>query len=1223
MHIAGYAYWFLNTLVLLFTFASLLIKEVSVMQANRFMSNAVLLSTDDAQEIVSDKPESEQIIPHVLGDFGGALSWPIPLNTTQQSAVLNATAIFKASRGDKWAAGQRTLDYLHTAHPLTVETLADPAQALVALVASAEGQALGLAVQTHLKGISTDVSINEYALAALQFDLDPPSTEQTQRNSVAGFDLASPQHWGRPISSIADQLREHLIKQRRCAAEVAGLGAYALLARHAAVFLIKNIPDDVGYGGPAWFNLAVAASIIEAQSPGKVANMSFAQVMLGAQSAALVDPDVTRHAQTVTLIDWGVVHGLVPRQADATYTQAQLDALKASFDARLVDRLNVSSLLNSTFPSRKEIALAGLEEQFGKDYPIEKRVLEWDSSAKLLVYVAPVPAEIVGPVGMYSLLDVAMMDGSWQWKTSDSQLKYRIYEINELDLRVRTKFNTQFKATLDNLKEGARLKIQHLISGLPLEDRENLEYGKITFYQKKTYRLSTTFWGRNLESTSSRLTLRVERGADKKVIVYSLDLAAGSISRKDSDPATETERYDVHVPSLIYATTIFPVADKSLAAKFELQSSQAGTVAVPVSYSSERTHAIAEVFVKHLDYDSEDILNAARGQTTYDSELAVLKSRVDFLLNLIPFKSAISNFIDGKYIDGAIDLFLDVLGFVTAGVSAAAKLAQVVARTASAISKALKAAKIIGMLVLSELNPLSPIVAGAQLLGKGIRYLGVSGVQHFNRLLGAAPDYSLLLGLNKKYGPAAIGSFKVGADSLEGVGVLKDGKWYRYNKETRRLYGPASEFRPSGTGGFSNAELGHLAVKSSSIDGLEANARGIFRSADGEHFYIRNIDATGKESIFGIRNDFKLTGDITDVVIVDRVTNRAQGSRLRQVAPDQWQPLSLRGGNLSSHVADYPVGAVVDETASAATRLVHTSTNPLSAGFTRAQLSNGLWEPVIESITSRQVAHLSGDLGEISYVPYTFQRTSIHQGLTTPELSRVAVTMSLTEPTRANYTAEILAQLKRKEGGGDFFFVMERIKPADPLAAEINALRIHDPKVEGLPKNANAVSAYWAPQGGYVDIPAHPTTDQPDHLFTPDFSGCALVADQLDANRLRVRHVEGSKELAQYNGLASEEHGWGMSTAMEFHDYGLRIDDKGQADAIVTGFAFMRYDRTERAWKLHFQSIQGVANVARHSSVTPTWWGRRPDTLMRVCSTAKVCKVVTRPVLVIPGASAG
>lgn len=1193
------------------------------MQANRFMSNAVLLSTDDAQEIVSDKPESEQIIPHVLGDFGGALSWPIPLNTTQQSAVLNATAIFKASRGDKWAAGQRTLDYLHTAHPLTVETLADPAQALVALVASAEGQALGLAVQTHLKGISTDVSINEYALAALQFDLDPPSTEQTQRNSVAGFDLASPQHWGRPISSIADQLREHLIQQRRCAAEVAGLGAYALLARHAAVFLIKNIPDDVGYGGPAWFNLAVAASIIEAQSPGKVANMSFAQVMLGAQSAALVDPDVTRHAQTVTLIDWGVVHGLVPRQADATYTQAQLDALKASFDARLVDRLNVSSLLNSTFPSRKEIALAGLEEQFGKDYPIEKRVLEWDSSAKLLVYVAPVPAEIVGPVGMYSLLDVAMMDGSWQWKTSDSQLKYRIYEINELDLRVRTKFNTQFKATLDNLKEGARLKIQHLISGLPLEDRENLEYGKITFYQKKTYRLSTTFWGRNLESTSSRLTLRVERGADKKVIVYSLDLAAGSISRKDSDPATETERYDVHVPSLIYATTIFPVADKSLAAKFELQSSQAGTVAVPVSYSSERTHAIAEVFVKHLDYDSEDILNAARGQTTYDSELAVLKSRVDFLLNLIPFKSAISNFIDGKYIDGAIDLFLDVLGFVTAGVSAAAKLAQVVARTASAISKALKAAKIIGMLVLSELNPLSPIVAGAQLLGKGIRYLGVSGVQHFNRLLGAAPDYSLLLGLNKKYGPAAIGSFKVGADSLEGVGVLKDGKWYRYNKETRRLYGQASEFRPSGTGGFSNAELGHLAVKSSSIDGLEANARGIFRSADGEHFYIRNIDATGKESIFGIRNDFKLTGDITDVVIVDRVTNRAQGSRLRQVAPDQWQPLSLRGGNLSSHVADYPVGAIVDETASAATRLVHTSTNPLSAGFTRAQLTNGLWEPVIESIAIRQVAHLPGDLGEISYVPYTFQRTSIHQGLTTPELSRVAVTMNLMEPTRANYTAEILAQLKRKEGGGDFFFVMERIKPADPLAAEINALRIHDPKVEGLPKNANAVSAYWAPQGGYVDIPAHPTTDQPDHLFTPDFSGCALVADQLDANRLRVRHVEGSKELAQYNGLASEEHGWGMSTAMEFHDYGLRIDDKGQADAIVTGFAFMRYDRTERAWKLHFQSIQGVANVARHSSVTPTWWGRRPDTLMRVCSTAKVCKVVTRPVLVIPGASGG
>lgn len=1193
------------------------------MQVNRFMPGAMSASSNDPQETVSEAVQLEAVTSNVLGDCGGALSWPIPLSVTQRSAVLNTIEMFKAGRGDKWGPGQQLLDYLYSARKLPVEMLADPAQALHALIASDEGQDLGLAVQTQLKGVATDVSINEYALAALQISLDSTSIDTPQRNCFAGFDLASRQHWGKPISALFEQLREHLIQGLVCTPEVARLAAYALLARQAPVCLVQSIPDDVRYGGPAWFNLAVAVSIIEAQTPGKVASMTFAQVMLDAQTAAAAaDPAVTRHAQTLTLIDWGVVHGLVQRQGDHTYTEAQLSALTSDFNARLVDRLNAPILLKSTFPSRRNIAQAGLEKQFGKDYPIEKPVLEWDSSEKTLAHLAPVPAATFGPVGMYSLLDVAMMDGSWRWKTTDPLLKRRIDEINELDLRVWTTFSSQFETTLNNLKQGARLTVRHLISGLPLEDRENLEYGKITFYQHKTFRLSTQFWGRDLRYTSTGLTLRVERGSHEKVTVYHIDLAAGSISRKETDPATETDRYDVHVPSIVYATTSFSSADKTLAAKFE-HSSRAMTVAVPVSYSSVRTAAIADVFVEHLDYDSDDILQAARGQTTYDNEIAVLKSRLDFLLNLIPFKSAITNFIGGKYADGAIDLFLDVLGFVTAGVSVAAKLTQVAARTATVISKALKAAKIIGMLVISELNPLSAVLAGGQLLGRGIRYLGVSGLQQFKRLRGAAPAYDMLLGLSKQHGPAAMGSFKVGEQSFDAIGVLKDGKWFPYNNETRRLYGAPSDFRPSGTGGFANDVMGRLAVKPSSIAGLEANAQGIFRSADGEHFYIRNIDAAGKEAVFRIRNDFTLGDDVTDVILVDRVTNRTHGSRLRQVAPDQWQPLSLRGGDLPSSVADYPA-AIVDETADLASRITHTSTNPLSAEsvFTRERLPNGLWDPIIEAVDSRQTAHLTGDWGQVSQVPYTFQRTGIHQALSTPELSRVTVTTSLMQPGKVSYSADIASQIRNKEGGANFIFVMERIKPADSLGGQINALKIHDPKVDKLPEQANAVLGYWAPQGGYVDIPIHPAWGEPDHLFTADFGGCALVADQMDANRLRIRHVEGAKELAQYNGLARADHGWGQSMSMEFHDYGLRVNDKGQADAILTGFAFMKYDRTALAWKLHFQSSQGAATIARHSSAKPAW-GTRPDTLVALCSTAKVSKVVTRPVTTIPGAVAG
>lgn len=765
-----------------------------MIEANDVVVDAGSVSAIYESQLESARLDAESVSPSALGDLGGALSWPMPLSTDQQNEVLSAVQLYIEGLDELWKPGQQLLEHLYLHHPLDSKTLGNPAKALETLVASARGQALGMAVQTRLKGISTDVSITEYALAAIHLNLDPLSIENTQRNSVAGFDLASRQHWGKPVSAVFNKLREHLIKELISGPEMAGLGAYALLARNAPLFLIKDIPDGVKYGSAAWFNLAVAAATIEAQCPGKLANMTFAQVMICAESAAMTDPAVTRYAQTIALIDWGVVHVAAEKKDDERYTEVELGEIKEQFNAQFIDRLNTPVLLKSVFSSRQSIALAGLEKEFGKDFPFEHAALEWDSSLKVLSHLAPVPSDVLGPQGKYSLLDVAMIDGNYRWKSSDKLLNAVIHDINELNLRVRETFRKQFATTLSNLKEGARLTVKHLISELPLEDRENLEYGKIDFYQHKTYKLSTSFFGRNLTYTSPTLTLRVERGTGKKVSVYHIDLGADSIKKSGSDPAQVAERTNVNVPSTVYTTEPFYVADESVAAK--LKQGNETQALPPKSYSSERTLTIADAFVEHLDYDSEKILNAAQGQTTYDKELAAMKSRMEFLLNLIPFKSAITHFVEGNYVDGAIDLFLDVLGFVTAGVGAAAKLAQVGARTASAISKALKVAKIIGAVVIGELNPVSGIAAGVQLLGRGIKFVGVKGLHQLNRLRASASGYDLLLGVTKAHGPTVLGTFKVGEQSIEGVGVLKNDSWYPYNLDTRRLYGPPGNFTP-------------------------------------------------------------------------------------------------------------------------------------------------------------------------------------------------------------------------------------------------------------------------------------------------------------------------------------------------------------------------------------------------------------------------------------------
>lgn len=396
--------------------------------------------------------------------------------------------------------------------------------------------------------------------------------------------------------------------------------------------------------------------------------------------------------------------------------------------------------------------------------------------------------------------------------------------------------------------------------------------------------------------------------------------------------------------------------------------------------------------------------------------------------------------------------------------------------------------------------------------------------------------------------------------------------------------------------GIDNRVNARYAVEESLILGLEP-VKGIYRSVDGQWFYIRNIDDSGAVAVYRIRDSFNLNTEIVDVNIVDPQSNRATELRLWEVAPDQWQRLSLRGGARPG--------------------------NPLAdaLSFVRNRLPNGLWEPEIVSIPNSDVRHLPFDWGVKYELPYSIESTSIHQALEMPELGRLPVTTDLMEGRKAGLSQGVASQLDMRKGGGSFLFTMQRMKYSGAMKGEFNALKVIDLEAGDLPERTNAISAYWSPQGGYVDVPIHPEWAQPDHVFTPGFSGCSLVVDQMDENLLRVRHVEGGKEAAQYNDLAPEEHGWGLSAAMEYPDYGLRLDQNGNPDSKLTGFAFMKYDRTARVWKLHYQSNQGATSIAHYSTEQPGWFSR-PDTLVRVYDRTKVWKVETLPVTTIGGAVA-
>lgn len=151
----------------------------------------------------------------------------------------------------------------------------------------------------------------------------------------------------------------------------------------------------------AWFNLTVAAAAIEAERPGTVANMTFAEVMCDAQKCA--PSAANAHAQTRALVDWGVANGVFVANAEDSYSPERLNTLKDEFNRQVSKRLVASQTLDKALPTREGIARTKLIERFGDLGALfDLKVLGTDP-------YRGEPGQ-VGLGGMHSLLDIAMMD---------------------------------------------------------------------------------------------------------------------------------------------------------------------------------------------------------------------------------------------------------------------------------------------------------------------------------------------------------------------------------------------------------------------------------------------------------------------------------------------------------------------------------------------------------------------------------------------------------------------------------------------------------------------------------------------------------------------------------------------------------------------------------------------------------------------------------------------
>ena len=719
---------------------------------------------------------------HPLGNFGGALSWPLPLSADGQRSLVDATRRFVTQHPNlpRMDASQSVLEYLNSNQPLPSEAAQDPAKALEMLLATPRALALGQTLQTELNGIATDSSVNDYTLAAMNLLLDPESMPPPHAKMVAGFDLAQQSHWGKPASALFDHLSAHLSRTHRTTPEMAKAGAYLLLARKAPELLIKDLPANLTYGSPAWVSLSIAAATIEAQTPGKVPNMTFVQVMLGAENAGLQDLAVTQQAQAAALRTWGVVNGVLSEDEAARYNTSDIEKVRGAFNLQADARVEASDQIEATIPSRKDIALAKLKERFGENVPFEEKLLTVRNTTQ--PYAQPLYDPNRAPAGRHSLLDIAMSGlHHYQWESTDDRI-VQATRGKSLKFDVKEVFDTELSQAMGARKKGVATAIKQMIAQLPVRDRENLEYGKLEFYQNHTYTLGMGFTDRTLTEKNSTLLIKSTGVNGQRV--YQVDLKQGTVKPV---PDTVLTRERGRNANRVYPIEAFTPTGMAKTA-FEQNTPAQNPLPVPNSFSSTRTQAIADAFVQHLDIDNEDVIKQAKGATTFDRQMETQSKLADFFLDLIPLKSAIQNFVNGNYLDGAVDLGMDIFGFVTAGVGAAAKVAKVGAKAASAATKALKVARILGTTLIGELNPVSGvgsfIEGSVKVIGKGVDKV-------------KAASGTLIQAVSREHGPITRGTFKVADQAYEADTILSNGQRYAYDPDKMKPYGtPLDEFSP-------------------------------------------------------------------------------------------------------------------------------------------------------------------------------------------------------------------------------------------------------------------------------------------------------------------------------------------------------------------------------------------------------------------------------------------
>ncbi|WP_348749511.1 hypothetical protein [Pseudomonas rhodesiae] len=654
-----------------------------------------------------------------LGDYNGLMrrEWAPGTLTPEDRLTLNDLA--QARLGGSSARGFGAL-----AHSTPQALQTDPQAHLTALLESPEALAFGEQLARALNWFGTSGAgyelpktvCQQFVVAAIKLHAGIDAADKP--GHVAGYSLYQPSNMGRPFSAVRRDIEQHLIEHKGVDPKLAVLAAHLGLAQAAPEFLVKDVPDTVHIGTPAWTELRLGCAMADQYAPGTSRAMNEEQVThlttLGPTSDA--QAELMQLSALKIMADWGVLNGVVRLRSDGEYSRTDIQIASEAFFKQREEVSLAFADASTELPTRRTLAIKELLRVFPDTTPAgleamtvqiaeasERRNMASGEPRTRPIIEAYMTGDLIpGKWALSSDLRGSHRAGSTPYQQAQApeasaearaQLDQRIRRLPALDGLLKSAVDRHQHA----LQNAYATRLKLMLAELPLADRQALELGTVELF---TLRRET---GTNQasETDSSRLAQRGRQGTvmrlehNNQVTYYELfangnivrrtdlpqDLILGGVVSRERFPAPhgyvylpvnrgtlvpfDADAYTLGTPprsDVGSAAIIIEQLGERFAANL-LPSSYTSQNYVPNTYGSSKTARIVEAIAQGNFYEtSQALLQRATEQIPLERRREERTRAHNFLLGFVPFVGAYQEFKAGNIGSGLVNLAVDTVG---------------------------------------------------------------------------------------------------------------------------------------------------------------------------------------------------------------------------------------------------------------------------------------------------------------------------------------------------------------------------------------------------------------------------------------------------------------------------------------------------------------------------------------------------------------------------------